>query len=89
MLDIYSRNTKKQIPYKNQIEFGEDYIVESKTSQIQFNKSDFRHYLMKYLDKFNADYDVSRYLAEVIILSRLMKHYMIDKGDEFYEEIIS
>lgn len=65
------------------------YMSGNNRTLIQFCKSDFRHYLNKYLEKFDADFDISRYLAEVIILRRLMDKQMVDIGNGEYEEIIS
>lgn len=81
---------KDKLPYKaDKKEFFKYYSIDKKITKIQFCKSDFRNYLATYLDRFNTHYDISRYLAEVIILRRLIEKQMVYIDSEYYEEIIS
>lgn len=65
------------------------YYATGGQTKIEFIKSDFRLYLFEYLEQFDADYDTSLYLAEVIISRRIMIDKMIDNGNDIYVEVIS
>lgn len=86
---IIDKHSDKLPNISNEKDFLKYYNVDLKNTEIHLNKSDFRYYLHEYLDKFHADFDVSRYLAEVIISRRIIAKQMIDLGYEEYKEIIS
>ncbi|GAA0741266.1 hypothetical protein [Clostridium oceanicum] len=70
------------------------YYENDMHTSIKFLKCDFKIYVRQYLEenfKGKIDFDVSRYLCEVIILRKLIENeiYRLQDSNEYFEIIIS